>query len=141
MSRTRAGRSSTGRPVALTGWKPALILAAVFVLLAAPRARALDSWTWQDSAWEAGFAAAVVLDVGTTNQGLKMGCRELNPIVGPHPSEGRVLAFGLSAIVGHAAVSLLLPEPYRRIWQGVTLGLEIGAVGINVAHVGFVVRY
>jgi hypothetical protein len=111
------------------------------LLLAALPARALDPWTWQDTAWEAGFAAVVAIDIGQTRYALDRGRYEMNPILGRHPSQVRLVGLAASSIALHAGVSALLPESWRRPWQAVTVGLELGAVGMNGAHVGFRVAF
>ena len=61
---------------------------------------------------------------------------ETNPLLGRYPSKGRLAAYFLSCMVGHTAVSMLLPKPYRPIWQGVWIGLESGYVAHNMHVVG-----
>jgi hypothetical protein len=52
-------------------------------------------------------------------------------MLGGHPSMGRLNAvIGLS-IVGHAAISYLLPSPLRNVWQLVWIGIEGSAVRAN----------
>lgn len=107
-------------------------LLVVAALLALPsRAPALDEWTWQDSTWEAAFAAAVLVDVRQTSVALASGRRELNPVMGSRPSDAKLAGAAALAVGAHAAVSLLLPARHRRWWQAVTLGAEATAVGHN----------
>ncbi len=108
-------------------WKRALLIACVVVALA-DAARA-DEWTRADTAWEAGFATALLVDWQQTRYNLRAaGGYERNPIVGRYPSGARINIMALSALAGHAIVAGLLPQPYRRGWQAVALMLEIGAV-------------
>ena len=65
---------------------------------------------------------------------------EINPLMGKHPSVGRVNVYmGLSAAV-HLAVSWALPKDYRGYWQWVTIGVTGGLVGNNF-NIGLKVRF
>jgi hypothetical protein len=55
---------------------------------------------------------------------------EYNPILGRHPSEGKVDAYFLSLAAGHTAIAAVLPRKWRSFWQY----LYIGAEGICVVH-------
>lgn len=53
---------------------------------------------------------------------------ERNPIMGRHPSIGKVNTYmGISAIV-HPIVSYILPKPYKRYWQYISIGVSGGCV-------------
>ena len=56
---------------------------------------------------------------------------ETNPILGDHPSVGRVNAYFTLTLIGHTAISYILPKDYRRIWQVVWIGIEAGYVVHN----------
>jgi len=101
------------------------------LLLAAAPARALDPWTWQDTAWEATFISLVLIDVGETRALMDGRHHELNPIVGPHPSESRLVGLAFAGVVTHAGVAYLLPHGWRRGWQAIGIGIEVAAVGHN----------
>jgi hypothetical protein len=70
-------------------------------------------------------------DGGTTYyNGTVPRYHEYNPILGEHPSQGSVDAYFAAAVVGHAAISYLLPPRWRAWWQY----LGIGAQGFVVYH-------
>ena len=46
----------------------------------------------------------------------------------------------VAAGVGHAAVSFYLPEKHRKVWQGLTLGVQAGVVARNY-HLGLRVSF
>jgi hypothetical protein len=49
---------------------------------------------------------------------------EQNPILGEHPSVGKVNAFFITAIAANALVSYLLPPTWRMGWQYISIGYE-----------------
>ena len=58
---------------------------------------------------------------------------EGNPLLGRHPSVGRVNTyFGLVTVANLAA--LALPKTPRRVWYGAVIVIELVAVARNVAH-------
>ena len=65
---------------------------------------------------------------------------EMNPLMGKHPSVGRVNTYmGLSAM-GHLIISYVLPDKYRIYWQWITIGMS-GACVINNFNIGLKVRF
>ena len=56
---------------------------------------------------------------------------EMNPILGRHPSVGRVNLYMAAGMVLHPLVSYVLPQPYKKWWQYVTIGLSGGCVVNN----------
>lgn len=110
------------------------ILITLLVLVAAP-ARALDEWTKADTAWEAVAEVAVAADwLETASMAKRFGGRrdfELNPLLGRRPSLDRVNAFGVGSLVLHPVISLLLPSRYRRVWQAVTIMVEVPVAARN----------
>lgn len=100
-----------------------------------PRIEAPDPkrWTKADTALQAAFTAATLADWAQTQSFLHdgSGLEEANPLLGKHPSTARLAASVGGALLGHALVSRLLPNPWRRAWQLGGLGVELGVVGLN----------
>lgn len=95
------------------------------------------NWTKADTAREAAYLALHVADWGQT---LYIAdhpgeYRELNGVLGSHPSRGEVNGYFIATGLVHGVVSLVLPSPYRELWQYSTIGLEIYCVGNN-ARIG-----
>lgn len=92
---------------------------------------------------EAAFVAATYVDWQQTRYALSHadGGRELNPLLGSHPSERRLALSVVSVVGGHAIVSYLLPREYRWIWQYVTFAVEGGVVMRNSYRVGYRVGF
>ncbi len=57
--------------------------------------------------------------------------QELNPVLGPHPSMSKLNTYFALWVPVHAGVSCILPQLYRRIWQGGTIGVEAPVVYEN----------
>lgn len=114
------------------------------LLIEAGAVSALDRWTTRDTIGEALYTAAHCADWSTTAQIAKWNGRcfdghcfaESNPILGDHPSLARVNAYFALTLVAHAAVSALLPKPYRSIWQAVSFTVEAGFAGYNATSIG-----
>ena len=97
---------------------------AVLLLLASLPACA-DPWTSADTARQAIFTGLAVVDWAQTRRIARQPVYyEMNPVLGSHPSVGQVDAYFAGAIVGHAAVSYLLPAGWRAGWQYVWIGIE-----------------
>ncbi len=128
----------------------ALFLAA---LLAVPGAAAGQEddphrWTTDDTVLQLTMTALIVVDWGQTRSFLDKvlpdGRRyhELNPVLGPSPSVGRLNACVGFATIAHAAVSLALPRPYRTWWQAAGITLQATNVGRNaIIHGGFHLKF
>jgi len=56
---------------------------------------------------------------------------ELNPLLGSHPSVGKVNLLAVGVLIAHPVISYLLPRPYREVFQYVTIGVEATAVSHN----------
>jgi hypothetical protein len=56
---------------------------------------------------------------------------ETNPILGKHPSVGKVELYFASWIVADALVSYALPKPWRTLWQLGTIGVEVAVIQNN----------
>ncbi len=118
---------------------------ATALLLSSPEAEVSYSiareWSTTDTLLEVSFVATVAIDWQQTKWILAHNGQELNPVIGRHPSRARFNSLVLASVVGHAAVSALLPPGWRRAWQGVTLVCELGAVGYNASQIGALVRF
>ncbi len=61
--------------------------------------------------------------------------RELNPILGQHPSTGKVDRYFALSIVAGSAIAIALPSKYRKVWLGGITLVEVGFV-IHNHHIG-----
>lgn len=113
-------------------------LAAVAMLLVAPVAGALETWTVGDTALEAAFGAVLLVDWMQTRQiastrGEPGAVEEMNPILGRRPTAARVNGYFVAAGAGHVAVAFLLPRPWRTVWQATWVTLEGLSIRNNAA--------
>ena len=114
-----------------------IFLLVAMVLPFASRASDGRAWTKTDTAFEATFLLTLALDYGQTRTWISNpNVHEVNPILGREPSAGKVRVYFLACAVGHVAVARLLPNPYRRIWQAVWIGVEGVTVYNNTRLVG-----
>jgi hypothetical protein len=103
----------------------------LFLSLAGP-AWAEDDWTTTDSTIEATVQTSIAIDWLTTLGPRCAGCYESNPVLGRNPSDLTVSTYMATMMIGHYLIARLLPQPWRRIWQGVVLGVEAVAVTNNL---------
>ena len=57
--------------------------------------------------------------------------KELNPILGSHPSKDKVIPFFIAGGLIHYGISKSLPDKYVPAWQEVSLFVETANVGRN----------
>jgi hypothetical protein len=70
---------------------------------------------------------------------------ETNPILGQHPSDAKIAMYGASAALLHAAVTYELvsqdvPKPVIRVWEYLSIGVEVGYVTHNY-KIGLKMRF
>jgi hypothetical protein len=92
---------------------------------------------------EYAFILAEMADMGTTldinRQRYPSGAwrmHEDNPVMGPHPSDGRVISYfamttGLHMAVTYQMVSHDVPAPIVAAWEIISIGVEAGYAGHN----------
>lgn len=101
---------------------------ALAILLVSNTSKASDwSWTWPDYVMEGAFVATVAIDRAQT---LTPGFQENGPFAGFIAPNGRIDKTRLdiacvSSIIIHAGISAALPKPWREVWQGTSLAIEI----------------
>ena len=121
-----------------------IILAAVFILASvfSSPVHAESDWTITDTGLQLAYTTVHVMDWLQTRQIAANPDKwhETNPVLGEHPSKGKVDAYFATTLVAHTAISYLLPKevdvmgykvPARNIWQMVWIGVEVGYVAHN----------
>jgi len=90
-------------------------------------------WSKEQKIMEAMTAATYIIDCGQTLDIAKNpSCyKEMNPIIGEHPSKGRVKSYFAGLIVTHLLISSLLEPKQRDLWQKITLIISGGNVSRN----------
>lgn len=117
------------------------LMLAVLIAIAlsvVPRCSRADEWTSTDTAFQLTMTTLQIVDWGQTRYFLDRPYigDESNPLLGSNPSRLKLNLMVGGAIVGHAVVSYLLPQPWRRVWQMVGIIAEAGAVGNNRMYIG-----
>lgn len=95
---------------------------------------AADKWTREDSLREVAALTFHFVDWKTT-RGIAQDSdhyREANPILGEHPSVGRVNTYFVITTIAHPIISYYLPRPWREGFQYVTIGMSMTASTINL---------
>jgi len=104
------------------------------LLLFASAAHADDDWTRQDTYRQAALTTLLVVDWAQTRYIVKNPNEqdgESNPVLGSHPSTGRVNNYFAASIAAHAAISIILPPTLRHGWQYVWIGAEVNQLARN----------
>lgn len=112
------------------------MIAAALLSVALASPFTADDW-WR----EAAFAGLLVMDWQQTHDiGRHPGMYELNPLLGRHPSAGRIDRYFAASLAAHAVIAYALPAPQRRMFQNATVVAEAVVVGRN-AYLGLRVTF
>jgi hypothetical protein len=115
--------------------KTALLLLAALALPAKAEGLNLDRWTREDSYRQSAVTALLVADWAQTRYATKHPqdrYKEVaNPILGSRPTIGKTNNYFSLSIIGHAAISYMLPPAWRHGWQYIWIGVEANAVYYN----------
>ncbi len=130
-------------PKSFAAYFPVLI--ALIMLIHSSTAAAGDktSWTAQDTTLQLVYTAVNAADWAQTRyiaRNPRTFFEQGNLFIGHHPDMGRVDSWFAMTTLAHAAVSWLLPRPYRSFWQSFWIGYEANAVGYNY-RVGVAMRF
>jgi len=106
------------------------------------KAEAADPWDGQDIGLEVTYQILHLIDWGQT---LDIAAqpehyREINPLMGDHPSRSRVNAYMGASALAHLGITHFLPKSWRPYWQGLTIGMT-GALVIHNFNIGLQVRF
>jgi hypothetical protein len=96
-------------------------------------AQAFDPWSEADKNRQGAFNVALALDWRQTLQLIKEPDKyyETNPILGKYPSDSKVNTYFALSMLGHAAVTHVLPSKWRPYWQYTWIAIETGVVAHN----------
>jgi hypothetical protein len=113
---------------------------AIFLILFSISAAA-DEWTEADTQRQIIFTALSIVDAQYTKDiKTRPDLEEKNPILGRHPSNGRINAYFSAVIIGHAVISYALPADLRSKWQQAGILIEIAA-DVNNFNMGLSVGF
>jgi len=119
--------------------KTIIILVALLLPASAP---AFDPWNTQDVALEVTWQLVHLIDWGQTRNiaAHPEKYREINPILGDHPSRQKVNLYMATGTLVHLGITHVLPKRCRPYFQGVTIGLS-GACVLHNFNIGLQVRF
>lgn len=102
----------------------------LFLVLASP---AHADWTKKDTVYQLTYTVLHLIDWGQTLDIARNpdDFYEMNPILGEHPSVGRVNTYNIVSLITHTAISYYLPPKYRRWWQVSAIGVKVILVSHN----------
>lgn len=112
-----------------------LMVMMVLALLLPARAPAADPWTPADFVAEAAFESLLLTDMALTLRLHGKGF-ETNPVLGPYPTRGAVVAYTAAWLVLHPLIAHHLPGGWRPAFQWVTVGIQLSAVRRNIYVMG-----
>lgn len=101
-----------------------------------------EKWSSSDTARQLAANALLTTDWGQTLYVADHPGKfyETNPIIGRHPSRGRVNRYFAAANILHPLISASLKPEAREYWQYITIGLESGVVAHNI-NIGVGLRW
>lgn len=104
-------------------------------------AMAADTWSHKDKALAVTMSTLLIIDWGQTiNIARDPSYHEINPILGPHPSEQAVHTYMGTALVGAIAISHFFPSKYRALFMESVIALELPYV-YNNYKIGLKVQF
>jgi hypothetical protein len=110
-------------------------LIVLLILLFPFTALAADEWKKSEIRWEAAWQFSHGLDWLQTRYiaANPDEYREINPILGKHPSKQKVNIYFAAGAIIHPVISHYLPRKYRDVWQKFTFTASALNVGRNYA--------
>ena len=74
-------------------------------------------WTTLNTALLAAQLTLTTIDIGQTQYFTSKGVAELNPVVGAHPSRELLIGIWIASMAVQTTGAILLPSPWREVWQ------------------------
>jgi len=114
------------------------VIVLIIFLIATP----CYAWDRNDTLREVAWQGLHLVDWGQTLNIAKEPTlyHEINPLMGKHPSVGKVNTYMCLSALTHLGVSALLPKEYRIYWQWISIGVTSGLI-IHNYNIGLKVRF
>ncbi len=121
--------------------KRTILLTFIIICMTSPL-HAADCWDKTDIGLGITATALLMADLGQTHciADNPQQFRERNPIMGSHPSRGKVDAYFAGSAIGLLAVAHFLPLKWRKVWLTGWIILEAGTVIANQS-IGIGIRF
>lgn len=107
-----------------------IILLSITILYPLSHVEAGD-WTKEDTLRQIAYSTVHIIDWKQTLYLVEHNIPEGNPILGLYPSEGKVNTYFFTTLIGHTAISYILPPKFRKTWQYIWFVIEAGCVTHN----------
>lgn len=113
-----------------------LIIAALMLIANTAQAYNIlpKDWDATDTVLEALVITSLAIDRGQTDTIHRMRMEEVGwarTFIGSHPTHRQVNQYFATCAVVHTAIAIVLPTPYRELWQSVWIGIEVGTIHAN----------
>ena len=107
------------------------------LLIGSAHAEPFEGWTDEEKTWFAASEITQVIDYQTTRNMLyqqsRRGFYETNPLLGRHPSKGKMNIAEIVTLVCDYYLSDYLSHDNRLLWLKVHTGLELLVIGHNIS--------
>ena len=119
-----------------------IVITFVLTFWLANVAHAADTWTKADTARELTALVLRMIDYKTTRDIARKPDEyiESNPILGEHPSLGRINTYFVATSLIHPVISYYLPRNYREAFQYISIGISLTASTVNIMS-GLQIRF
>jgi len=107
------------------------------LLCASAQAAPFDGWTDEEKAWFAASEVSQLLDYQTTRNMLYQkpawkNYYETNPLLGRHPSQGKLNLAEAATVIGNYYFSDWLSHDSRLLWLKAHTAVELGVTAHNI---------
>jgi len=101
--------------------KGCILISVFFIVGCAGMRGPRDPWTTTDTVLQVTYSALHIMDWSQTLHIARNSEKyyETNPILGEHPSTGRVNTYFAVTLLANTVIPMHLNKPYRNIWQGI----------------------
>ena len=109
------------------------VFLAALAITASSSVLAADPWSTEDKAMYAAYTALRIVDMGQTLNIARNPDKfhERNPLLGSHPSEGKVAGFFIGSHIVMTVAAHYMPSEYRKWFLRTGTVIELGMVGNN----------
>jgi len=113
----------------------------LLILLLLPSLALASPWSDGDVAREVFYDVILFVDYKQTMDIHNYpGVYENNPYLGNYPTKSKINQYFIASAIAHAAITNALSPEYRKTWQHVTIGFNLG-IAANNASLGLRVKF
>jgi len=117
----------------------------LFFSMSLAHAEPFEGWTDEEKAWFVASEISQILDYQTTRNVLYQqpkwkGYYEVNPLLGRHPSQGKLNIAEVATVIGNYYFSDWLSHDNRLFWLRAHTAFELGITAHNI-QIGAEIRF